>query len=126
MNDLATVEVKLNHLSDVQDRCEVKISEVRERLYNPDDGLFYRVHEIQNWSVSHQKEYDEFRNDINELVEMMKPIIEDFAIKQKRKPMFNKILASVIGFIIIASLGFGWTIIKDQIVKQDHQSETHK
>ncbi len=122
MSELTAIEIKLDHMSDMQERCDEKISDVRKKLYDPDDGLFHRVHDLHNWSETHQKEDDEFRENVNKIIALMEPVIADYAEKEKRKPFINKILVSVITTVILGALGFGWVMIQNEVVRQDDRS----
>ena len=60
--DILKLDVKFNRMMDAietvkdkQDAMAEDISKIKEAVYNPDEGLYARLRELENWKKTHSK-----------------------------------------------------------------------
>jgi hypothetical protein len=61
-NDVLKLDVKFNRMMDAieivkdkQDAMAEDITKIKEAVYNPDEGLYARIKELENWKKTHSK-----------------------------------------------------------------------
>jgi len=61
-SDVLKLDVKFNRMMDAieivkdkQDAMAEDITKIKEAVYNPDEGLYARIRELENWKKTHSK-----------------------------------------------------------------------
>ena len=52
---LEVVDLKIDEIKDKQDEMNESMSKVKEALYGPDDGLYARLRDLENWKRNMSK-----------------------------------------------------------------------
>ena len=112
-DDLKNIFTKLDTIADTQKETTEKVSHIRERLFDPDNGIYSRIKNLQDWASHHdhekedsaQKEkYKELHEDLKKTLESIEPLSDDYKIRMSRKKWIDKvvyvILAAVIGITV--------------------------
>ena len=54
-NKLDRVADGIEHLKDRQEEMMSHISKIKEAVYNPEQGIYARLRELENWKKAHSK-----------------------------------------------------------------------
>ncbi len=110
-DDLKNISTKLDTIANDHKETATKVSEIRGRLFDPDDGLYSRVKGLQGWAEHHEEEcqeqnkrYQELHKDLKKTLESIDPLTDDYKIRMSRKKWIDKVvyvvLAAVIGITV--------------------------
>lgn len=128
-DDLKVISLKLDQLTEIQQRSEQKVSDVRERLFDPDEGIYARMkdmhawaekhehadndrhREIMAWTAEHEKQDTELRKSVTSMAKTMEPLVDDYKIRMVRKKWTDKIIWAVLSVIITALAGTIWGLL---------------
>lgn len=137
MDDLKVIALKLDQLNDTQERCNEKVTDIRARLYDPDEGLFARVSSLQSlateheqldikrekdlweWTEEHEERDQDLRTNVASIVDTMQPLTDDYKIRQSHKKWTDKITWAVLAAIISILVPLVWhTMAKVDVAQQ--------
>ena len=128
-DDLKVISLKLDQLTEIHERSDEKLSDVRTRLYDPDDGIFSRMkdmhswaekHEqadedrhkqIMAWTAEHEKDDTELHKTVTKMAETMVPLVDDYKLRVSRKKWTDKIVLIVLGIIVTALIPTVWQVL---------------
>ena len=65
--DLEIIALKLDQVQEKQQETGTKVSDIKEGLYNPNEGLFTQVRDLKLWSDEHEKHDEEMREEVHEI-----------------------------------------------------------
>lgn len=110
-NDLKSISLKLDVITKDQKETAEKVSDIRERLFEPDNGLYSRVNGLQGWADNHEGEdqeqkekYNDLHKDLKKTLESIEPLSDDYKIRMSRKKWFDRalyaILIAIIGIVV--------------------------
>ena len=54
-NKLDRVADGIEHLKERQEEMMAHISKIKEAVYNPEQGIYARIKELENWKTTHSK-----------------------------------------------------------------------
>lgn len=127
--DLKVIALKLDQLVEVQKTSAEKLTDVRERLYNPDEGIYARMKDIHAWTEQHEqtdeerhkefktwtKDHEEddaaLRKSVVSMAKTMEPLVDDYKLRISRRKWTDKILWAVIAGILAVVVPLGWSAI---------------
>ena len=52
---LTAITNKIETLLEKQDEVAINVSKIKEAIYNPDQGIYARLKELENWKETHTK-----------------------------------------------------------------------
>ena len=127
-DDLKVIALKLDQLTEIQERTDEKMSDVRERLFDPDEGIYARMKDMTSWAeqhehedvdrhnhilawtAEHEKQDVELRESVNGMTTVMEPLVDDYKIRMNRKKWTDKLVWLVLSIIITALVGTIWSV----------------
>ena len=128
-DDLKVIALKLDQITEVQQASADKLSDVRERLYDPDEGIFARMkdmtswaeqheqsdadrhNQIMTWTAEHEKDDDALRKTVTQMADTMKPLVAAHKVHVERKKWTDKIVWLVLSIIITALVPVIWHLV---------------
>lgn len=138
-DDIKILCLKIDQLTEIQKNSNEKISDIRERLFEPDEGIYARIHditslaekheqtdlarheELKNWTTSHEQKDIELRDTVHTLASSMHPLVKDFEQRNSRKKWRDKIVWAILAGIIaiLVPTVCKSLITSDKIVNED-------
>ena len=128
-DDLKIIALKLDQLTEIQQQSADKLSDVRERLYDPDEGIYARMKDMHSWAeqhghededrheqvmawtAEHEKKDEQLRDTVTSMATTMEPLVDDYKIRMERRKWTDKIIWLVLTIIITALVGTIWSVV---------------
>jgi len=121
-DDFRSINIKLDQIGSEQKEAAQKIGAIKERLFDPDDGLYSRIRDLKQWADKHELEDNEIRKevlnagkenkeryeDLHEMItkshDNMEPISDDYKIRMGRRKWIDRLMWIVVTALIGVAL----------------------